>query len=350
MKIATIFFFSLSFLIACQPPNSTPGQNFSLPDRLLMLSDRNGQSTAYTLDPETSEVQALFAEQALLFPQISNALQWVFVTDEADHQRLRIQAFPPAQTSAYSLVTAHQIAFPRWSVQGTQLVFQQKQDDITSIWTWEASRKTLQQISPVGQVSLYPQWSPDGQHLLYLQQHRNAQGLRWEIHRYDQEIQQSQLLTPDDASDYNASWSSDGQQIVFTSQDAKGWNLYTMRSDGSERRAWTSEHQEVLSPVWSVDGQFLAYIIKGQWKETDNGGTPAQDTLNQLMLLELSTGNTRQIAMGIGYRNPQWSRNGQRIYFEASSGNREIYSVQTDGTQLRNLTRHAAQDRLMQVW
>lgn len=67
-------------------------------------------------------------------------------------------------------------------------------------------------------------------------------------------------LAPDAALDYNASFSSDAQWVVFTSHRSGAANIYRVHPEGSRLERLTDDHgfddQGVLSP----DGKSLAFV------------------------------------------------------------------------------------------
>ncbi len=88
-------------------------------------------------------------------------------------------------------------------------------------------------------------------------------------------------------------------------------------------------------PVWSPDGQRIAFTRQ-------NG--PARE----VMVLDLGRGTVTNVsndATADDYE-PSWAPDGVRLAFTSDrDGNLEIYGVRADGSQLENLTQHAAPDR-----
>jgi dipeptidyl aminopeptidase/acylaminoacyl peptidase len=111
-----------------------------------------------------------------------------------------------------------------------------------------------------------------------------------------------------------------------------GAGLFVIRPDGTgERRIFTRRGEDIyLSPAWSPDGKWIAFVPgpprKGLWMMRADG--------SKLHRITIGRGNPG---------GPSWSPNGKRIVFadQQSPGSdyRDIYVVRTDGSGLKRLTR-----------
>lgn len=149
-------------------------------------------------------------------------------------------------------------------------------------------------------------------------------------------------LVPHPALDYNASFSSDGRWVIFTSERAGSADLFRVRADGSGLERLTDhaafDDQGVLSP----DGRVVAFVSSRSGQA-------------DVWLLDLRTRTLRNLTEHPGgdFR-PAWSPDGQWIAFSSDrdSGKRhqgfvtlhsaEVYLVRPDGSGLRRLTHRGA--------
>jgi dipeptidyl aminopeptidase/acylaminoacyl peptidase len=119
---------------------------------------------------------------------------------------------------------------------------------------------------PESQTSRAPEWSPDGQRVVFA----DIQGLR--VQTLDGKT--SYQIT-NDSRDTSPTWSPDGKQIAFIRRQHDHWEIYVVNEDGSNLRPLTStpakpngEVGDSASPAWSPEGQFIAFLTDrtGQWE------------------------------------------------------------------------------------
>jgi Tol biopolymer transport system component len=125
-------------------------------------------------------------------------------------------------------------------------------------------------------------------------------------------------------------WSPDGQQVAYVGintivNSEADLRIYVMGVDGAEPRVLTSGPRE-SHPQWSPDSAQIVFVR-------------SQTPLSALYMVDVATGEERQLTDFTNDIEPDWSPDGQRIVFTTSrDGFQELYTMSPDGGDLKRLT------------
>lgn len=125
-------------------------------------------------------------------------------------------------------------------------------------------------------------------------------------------------------------WSPDGQQVAYVGikvvvNGEADLRIYVMDVDGEEARLLTSGPRE-SDPQWSPDGRQIVFVR-------------SINHLSALFIVDVAAGEKRQLTDFTNDIEPDWSPDGQRIVFTTSrDGFQELYSMSPDGSDLKRLT------------
>ncbi|MGQ9584450.1 MAG: TolB family protein [Anaerolineae bacterium] len=182
----------------------------------------------------------------------------------------------------------------------------------------------------VGEAS-QPALSPDGQWLAFRSWQANDRGLRV----ISLDGGQRRRVT-DRLEDGLPAWSPDGGTLLFSSrrENDRIDRIYTVSPYGGAVQTLSRDYAPVygLMPAWLPDGRIVYKATHGA---------------SGLYLINPDGSGTAQLLEDASATAPAVSPDGQAIVFMSQrDGNWEIYGIGTDGSGLRRLTDHPAQDGL----
>ena len=153
--------------------------------------------------------------------------------------------------------------YPKWSPDGTKIAFYTNRDVNYEVYTMNADGTSPTNISNDPGIDQYPDWSPDGTRIAFASTRvgipAGADYNVWSMSPTGGSITQ---LTNDTGLDYQPSYSPDGTRIYFTSsRDYTGasvsYEIYSMTSGGASETRFpidtetTQEHPSAM-PLWQT--------------------------------------------------------------------------------------------------
>ena len=137
---------------------------------------------------------------------------------------------------------------------------------------------------------------------------------------------------PEDS--FSPVWSPDGQRIAFSSY--RNWisDIYVMNADGTGVSRLTDGTGDSFDPAWSPDGKRIAF--------SHSKAGIAQE----IYVMNADGTGVSRLTNENGYSStPAWSPDGQRIAFDLDiNRNIDVYVMNSDGSNLTRLTNHYASD------
>ena len=133
-------------------------------------------------------------------------------------------------------------------------------------------------------------------------------------------------------------WSPDGTEIAFCRKGSGGYEIWKLKTDGSDPTRLSRHEGHHRNPAWSPDGATFAYTRQESiWLMNSDGTNPRQLTDNP----ESSD------------RNPSWSPDGRHIafvYYVIANGHQEIYVHTIDDEDQWRVTFSAGYSCTMPDW
>lgn len=219
---------------------------------------------------------------------------------------------------------------PAWSADGQHILFSSMDKNVSHLYSVDADGKNQQEIASVSGRS--PALSPDGKRLLYMA----GTWTETQLMICNADGSDARMLNDGKSPAWNSHWSPDGKRIAFTgrAEPKAPLSVYIMNADGTDRREVThisADEGSAQWPVWSPDAKELAIQVSGP------------NHVGHLWLVDAATGEGKKLAPHSEAwvdETPFWFPDGKRIAFQSDrSGRMEIWIMNSDGSNLRQLTR-----------
>jgi Tol biopolymer transport system component len=227
-----------------------------LKNQIVFLSGRNSAADLYVTNPDgTGQERITNNAQVEYYPSISPDGTKIAYTDQSNGNIYVIDADGSDRTQ---LTSSGSDVLPRWSPDGSQIVFTSGRDgdDEVYIMNADGSDQTNLTNSPSSDDQIGT-WSPNGDRIAF-QSDRDADG-DVEVYSINTEGTALKKLTDNTAWDGVPIYSPDGSQIAFTSERDGNSELYIMNADGSSLQRVTNNSASDNLSSWSPDGSKLAF-------------------------------------------------------------------------------------------
>jgi TolB protein len=199
-----------------------------------------------------------------------------------------------------------------------------------SIFTVSANGKGLKRVSSASFPEGYPQWSPNGQQLLF----QATVNQNTDIYVVSADGTGLHRLTLAPSSEYHACWAPSGTKFVFVSDRSGKKGIYAVDLDGKDvQPLFVSKQFDVDYPAFSPDGKRVVFQSNatGDWNIYSL-------PINSGAATRLTAGKTQET-------NPSFSPDGKQIVYSSdATGHWQIYRMNADGSGSRQLTHDSGDD------
>jgi TolB protein len=256
-----------------------------------------------------------------------------------------------------------------FSADGRELIFQSKRDEreCDQIYTMKTDGSDVRMVSTGAGRTTCSYFLPKKNRILYASTHMAAKacppkpnfkrGYVWPIYpSYDiftarADGSDLRQLTKKPGYDAEATVSTDGRKIVFTSMRDGDLDIYTMDADGKNVRRLTTELGYDGGPFFSRDGKQIVYrsyhpqtpkeIERYKQKLAENVIEPS---VFEIWVMNADGTNKRQVTrLGAASFAPYFFPDSRRIIFASNMNdpkgrNFDLYVINVDGTGLERVT------------
>lgn len=254
----------------------------------------------------------------------------------------------------------------------SSIVFQSNRDGDYEILRMRDDGSGVTRVTNNSLNDVEPAFSHDGTRIAYV----SPRGGNNELFLVD--ANGTQQLTHNTFNDDKPSFSPDGSKIVFSSNRNGLIDLFLLDLTTREETQLTFSQSSELDPTFTPDGKILYSSLRNGLSrifEIDPSGgastlVPNDLNANQFLpdvspdgklmayasdfsgslgiyLMDRTTNVSRLLVTSPqGDTGPSFSRDGSHLFFYSTrTGNEDIFSVNLDGTELKDLTNNPASDR-----
>lgn len=232
------------------------------PDGLSIIysSDLHGNNEIFTLDLASKNSTRLtnntYNDVSPAWSPNGHDLAFVSQRNSATNFDIYIMSKEGSETRMLPDNTANSTAYPRWSPDGSKIVFTTMTGDSSAdIYTINADGSNLTNLTNNDFLDVQPCWSPDGSKIAFASD-RDGDA---EIYIMDLNTQKVTRITSSELNDYDPDWSPNGQNIAFVSEREWEADIYTIKTDGSGLTKLTDSQSDEYNPRWSPDGSKILF-------------------------------------------------------------------------------------------
>ncbi|MFL6209591.1 MAG: TolB family protein [Pyrinomonadaceae bacterium] len=256
-----------------------------------------------------------------------------------------------------------------FSGDGRELIFQSKRDQLEcdQIFAMRTDGSHVRMISTGAGRTTCSYFFPNGKRVLYASTHGAtracpprpdySKGYVWpvyagyDIYTADPDGSDLKQLTDVDGYDAEATISTNGKKIVFTSMRSGDLDIYTMDADGRNVKRLTTELGYDGGPFFSRDGRRIIYRAYhpqtpeqiARYKQKLMEGV-IEPTTFELWIMDADGAHKQQVThLNAASFAPYLFPDGRRIIFASNMNdpkgrNFDLYAINVDGTGLEQIT------------
>jgi TolB protein len=253
-----------------------PGAN----GMIAFTSDRDGTPDIWAMSPNGGEQVNLTPDS----PAVDAVPNWradgrkiVFASDRKTRRNSTPAGFDGPDFELFTMNAdgshVRQITFneiddddPAWSPDGTHVVFHRDVDLLIGpdhrnwdVLTMRVSGSDERNLTNNPGLDIETNWSPNGRRIAFTRVPEGGSEEDAEVYTMHTDGSHLRRLTDNETFDGQPNWSPDGRRISFQSYREGQLSIYTMRADGGDQQRLTYDVPDAFGSAWSPDGCIIAH-------------------------------------------------------------------------------------------
>jgi hypothetical protein len=164
----------------------------------------------------------------------------------------------PAKGGAAQAITDGSLAArrARWSPDSRAIVYQARNGNQEQLWLYRQESGASENVSDGQFYDHHPAWHPDGERIVYASDRRDSGFDLWETDIATALTWRISNLAGDETEPV---WSADGQDLAFIHRHNSRWSLMLRRRGQPDETLVTSDTR-LSSPSWRPDGSLITFM------------------------------------------------------------------------------------------
>ncbi len=294
-------------------------------NKIYFLSDRDGPVTLFSYDPQTKKVDELikntwkdivYASEGpggIVYEQFGQIHLYDVATGKEHQVPIEIEA-DLTEVRPHFQNVSREIRDARISATGVRAVMEAHGE----ILTVPAEKGDIRNLTNTpGVMERNPTWSPDGKSVAYFSDESGEYALHIKPQSGEGETKKIPLAGKS-AYYANAQWSPDSKHVAFDDNQLNLWEA-DISSAKVSKVATDYISENGMTYAWSGDSKWIAY------------SRSLPNRFRAIFIYSLENGQSKQVTDGMSdAKNPAFDRDGQYLYFAASTN----YGPTTSGLDM----------------
>jgi TolB protein len=281
----------MAHAFADQILNSLTGELGPFNSRIAYISDRTGHKELYVMEVDGNQpVRLTDHRRIVLNPDFSpNGQELIFTSYRANNPDLYRKELASGQETRTSRQQGLNVG-GRYRPDGQAIALTLSKDGDSELYLLGLGGELRKRLTQHWAIDIDPSWSPDGRRIAFVSNRRGNPN----IFILDLGSEKVERLTLNGKYNVTPAWSPQGDRIAFSRKEGY-FDIYTIRTDGTDERRLTFGPGNKEHPRWSPDGRFLVY-------SSDENGKKAI-----FQMRADGTGNRKISEPGGNASHPAWS-------------------------------------------